>query len=265
MNTPLDIIIPAYNNIDITFRCLAALRLFAPQGTHVILVDNGSRDNPKDAVHTLKASVESMGGTYLRLDPNRGPYGAVNAGYAHTKSDVIGVVCNDVVVLPGTLYTLLDAVHQGLPCVGASEVLMPDFNYTGVMSWAGVSGRLNAPAIQITRHYFSCFLAHRSLYDHVGLYDERFGLTFGDTDHEQRILDAGIQPVCLLNALVYHGHGTGRKRGGIDADIETDLKDHRAFLEKWKDRPDVLAKHPIETAERKKTFLEKEGWVRGER
>lgn len=259
MNPVVDIIIPAYNNLDITFRCLAALKLFAPAGTHVILVDNGSQD----PLPTLKEAVESMGGTYLRLDPNRGPYGAVNAGLALTKSDVIGVVCNDVVVLPGTIQTMLAAVSPEHPYIGASGSPAGEFDYYDYMAVAAVTGRFQQRRLFVEA-CFSCFLAHRSLYDRVGLYDVRFGLTFGDTDHEQRIRDAGIQPLCLVNAVIYHGHGTGRKRGGLENDLKNDLRDHQAFHDKWKDRPDVLARHPLETAERKRHYLETEGWLVGE-
>lgn len=260
MSPVLDIIIPAYNNLDITFRCLAALRMFAPPDTHVILVDNGSQD----PIHTLKESVESMGGTYLRLDPNRGPYGAVNAGIALTKSDVIGVVCNDVVVLPGTMRLLLRHIQTGREYVGATGIVEPHFDYDGCLARAAISGRLNQTLLYDGFH-FSCFLARRSLYDLVGLYDERFGLTYGDTDHEQRIRDAGIQPVQVSNALVYHGHGTGRKRGGLDADISADSRDHDAFLAKWADRLDVIEQHPPEDPARKRAFLESIGWAQGER
>jgi GT2 family glycosyltransferase len=263
VTTPLDLIIPAYNNLDITFRCVAAIKVFAPREAHTILVDNGSRDTPRDAVHTLKESVESIGGTYLRLDPNRGPYGAVNAGIALAKSDVIGVVCNDVVVLPGTIQAMFALVSPERPYIGATSIPYGEFDYTGYLSTAVLTGMIQLPIARRGFH-FSCFLAHRSLYDRVGLYDDQFGLTFGDTDHEQRIADAGITPLCVSSALVYHGHGVGRKRGGIDADLRNDLRDYASFVEKWKDRPDVLERHPREDAEAKRAFLETKGWTVGE-
>lgn len=257
---PVDIIIPAYNNLDITFRCVAALRMFAPRGTHVILVDNGSQD----PIHTLKESVESLDGTYLRLDPNRGPYGAVNAGLALARSNVIGVVCNDVVVLPGAIQNMLDGIASGAQYVGATGIIRPVFDFGDCQAHAAVGGLLNSMRAY-RGFYFSCFLATRALYETAGVYDERFGLTYGDTDHEQRIQDAGIQPMRLFNAVVYHGHGVGRKRGGIDADLANDRRDYEAFVEKWRDRPDVLAKHRPQTDADKRAFLENVGWLEGER
>lgn len=254
----MDLVIPAYNNVDITFRLLASLRMFAPEA-HVILVDNGSQD----PIATLQTAVESMGGTYLRLDPNKGPYGAVNAGLALANNDQIGVICNDVVVLPNTLQILASICSSDNPYVGATGIVEPKFDYYNFLASASIGGRLARRFIH-GGPYFSCFLAHRSLYERVGVYDERFKLTYGDTDHEQRIADTGIRMFCVSDALVYHGHGTGRKRGGVEADVNTDLRDYNAFVEKWQRRPDVLEKHPPESADFKKRFLNEVGWRVGE-
>lgn len=258
----LDIIIPAFNNPDITSRCLSALSLFAPKGSRTILVDNGSVDAVKD----LKAQVEAMGGTYLRLDPNCGPYGAVNAGLDIATADKVAIVCNDIVVLPGTLQVMADLVSDQTPYIGATGILAQEFNFYDIMLRAALQGGFNRTLLY-SGVCFSCFVAQRSLFGSesgVGRFDERFGITFGDTDWEQRYEDSGRPALLAANALVFHGHGVSRKRGGIEADIRNDLRDYNAFVEKWKDRPDVLAKHPRESEEQKRAALNT-FWQQGER
>ncbi len=261
--TTLDIIVPAFNNPDITSRCLAALNLYRPKGSRVILVDNGSTDSTQD----LWSQVDAMGGTYIRLDDNVGPYGAVNAGIRAGDSDLVAVVCNDVVVMPGSLQALVSTLRPelGIPLLGAFELGSAEFDWHQLQGEIAISGLRESVHLQPVQGFFSCFVAMRQLFDEdsVGLFDERFGLTFGDTDWEERYREAGFTYYRALHAPVYHGRSVGRKRGGLDADVANDSRDHAVFLEKWAGNDDVLSRHGVQSRESKLTATAA-AWQHGE-
>lgn len=245
----IDICVLAYNNPDITFRCLAAIELFAPKPHRVILIDNGSQD----AVSSLKDVVEARGHTYLRVEPNAGPYAGANAGVREVRSEQFVFMCNDIVIMPGCIEAMLEGLSENFPYVGSVGLVMDTFSFAETMSTAAVRGMFNYRALRAGVH-FSCFAAYRSLFndDSVGAFDEQFAITFGDTDWEERYRLKGGVPMQATHSVCYHGQGVTRKRGGLDADLERDLADHHRFLAKWAGTP-VAARHPLEGAEVKQT------------
>lgn len=238
----LDLIVPAYNNPDITQRCLTSLFYCAPKGTRIIYVDNGSEDPDMAGIGRW---VERSGGIALRLDKNQGPYAAVNAGLAVGDSMLVGVVCNDVVVLPGTIEALLNSLRPelGMPLVGATQLANNEWSLAECLPSAQEAKK--NPKLVASQGYFTCFIGFRSLFEDnaVGLFDEQFKLTFGDTDWEERYRKAGLIYVQASHAAVYHGHSTTRKRLGVEADVKADSADHRRFCDKWSSDADVMARH----------------------
>ena len=254
------IIIPAYGNLDITSRAFFGCLLNGPPAARITVVDNGS---PDDCLAPLKPIVESHGHDWIRIDPNIGPYGAVNEAIEASTDDVIAVVCNDVVPLPYSLAYLEDCIHS-VDVAAAVELQTSPFNTDVLLDEVNDKG-LRDSACMRRGVFFSCFVTTRSVYDKVGLFDDRFKLTFGDTDWEQRVSDAGLVYEVAEHAPVYHGSSVTRKRLGIDADMQVDVSDHLSFLAKWKHRPDVVANHPLEDKAFKRRFVENEWSYRGEK
>lgn len=263
----LDLIVPAYNNPDITARCLAALTLYKTPSTRIIYVNNGSED-PRMA--DLAGFVTARGGLYIHVEKNAGPYRAVNLGLAAGKSLLVGVVCNDVVVLPNTIDALIAALRPelGIPVVGAVEVPgLGEWSFVDTVMAVNNNRTAYGNNLSPQQGFFSCFVGFRSVFDDeaVGGFDERFRVTFGDADWEERYKDAGLVYGKVHNAPVYHGISTTRKRLGLEADVRTDFLDHEAFKDKWRGRPDVLARHggspPFEARKRGTASV----FARGER
>lgn len=244
LTTSLDIVLLAYNNPDITFRCLASLEMFAPRGHRVILVDNGSTD----AVATFGPMLTSRGHSYVRLDPNQGPYAAANAGIAEAETDLVCVICNDVVVMPCSLVIMMAQVDDERPYMGATQIIGKSFDYLSSEAFIQTNNLRQAGTLS-EGAFFTCFVAQRSLFDvtRVGPFDEQFLLTYGDTDWEHRLVDYGKQLLKSDAAPVYHGHSQTRKRLGKEHDMRADTADFGRFLTKWADRPDVLALHTMRT------------------
>jgi GT2 family glycosyltransferase len=262
----LDIIVPAYNNPDITARCLSGVFLTAPKGTRVILVNNGSTDA---GVEKLRPYVEAMGGVYVGLSPNCGPYGAVNAGLTVRAADPApkwGVVCNDAVPLPGAFHNLLANVDDDrFRYLGALEV-QDSAGFDLSKLEVGLAKAKLPNGVLVGKPFFTCFIATQSLLEAVGAFDERFKLTYGDTDWEQRATDVLGKPLhTLCSAPCYHGASVTRKRLGVEEDVRVDCADQQAFLDKWADREDVMARHRKEDPDFKKQWLTREWSMRGEK
>jgi GT2 family glycosyltransferase len=240
----LDIIVPAFNNTDITARCIASLLLSVKKGQRIILVDNGSTD---PGIFHVGRMLQALGHTFIRIHTNKGPYAAVNEGIKAGTSLFVSVVCNDVVVLPDTIANLVSSIRPelGICAVGACQPdVVGEWDFMSTINNAKACG-LGQARLKKTQGYFTCFVALRSLFDEhaVGLFDENFGLTFGDTDWEERYRLAGLIYAQAEHAIVHHGHSVTRKRLGVKADFEANDRDHRLFLEKWADNEDVMRRH----------------------
>lgn len=262
---PLDVVIPAFNNLDLTARAVVSVLYCEPQA-RVILVDNGSEDAD---LSVLRPFLEARGHVFVRLDANKGPYAAANAGIKHVVTDTFAVMCNDCALLPGALRRMASALSDKMPYLCAREVQDRAFDPALLIGSAEIP--LAAKAAQMSGQpgvFFTCFTVKKAFFDAVGGFDERFKLTFGDTDWEQRANDLLSATGGFLTqtetVVVFHGGSVTRKRLGVEADLAVDVKDHEAFLGKWKTRPDVLAKHPKENVDGKREFLRREWPTFGE-
>jgi GT2 family glycosyltransferase len=257
----VDIIIPAYKNLDISSRAFFGCLMNRPSPEdRILFVDNGS----EGALDPLKPIVEAHGQEWIHIEDNVGPYGAVNAGLAQAGDGVIAVVCNDVVPLPFSLARMAGALTDKTPVIGACEIQTSPYNTDALIAEAEDRGFYRDEGLR-PGVFFSCFVTTRNIYQLVGEFDTRFRLTFGDTDWEQRLADHSAPYMIHSGAPVYHGSSVTRKRLGLEEDMRVDIGDHIAFREKWHHRTDVLARHPMEDINFKMSFVEREWSYRGEK
>lgn len=131
MSAVCSIIIPAFNRVDMTARCLQSI-IANTAGIHyeVILVDNGSTDATPELCAGLGGNA-----VVIRNDENLGFARACNQGAAAASSDRLLFLNNDTEPHPGWLPPLLETLDSA-PDVGAvgSLLLFPD----GTVQHAGV-------------------------------------------------------------------------------------------------------------------------------
>ena len=124
------IIIPCFNNIELTSDCLTSLAATAGTSTfEVILIDNGS----SDATRLMTGDSDRV--RVIRNVTNLGFAKACNQGARAARSDVIVFLNNDTVALNGWLESILTILHDesSVGAVGA-RLLYPD----GTIQHAGV-------------------------------------------------------------------------------------------------------------------------------
>lgn len=118
-STPyISVIIPVFNNSHNLSRTLQSLSMQTHPSIQfeVIVIDNGSNDNPK-------AIVEKFGVKYIEEYLYMGsPYSARNRGIEAAKGDVIALLDTTCTVVPTWITSGLEAIQSGSDLVGGDVV-----------------------------------------------------------------------------------------------------------------------------------------------
>lgn len=254
----MDVILPAWNDPDLTWRCVQSL-LAGSSGwerVRIILVNDAC---PQVETELIGLWLERAGHTYVRLAENVGCHGAWNAGFERVDSDLVLFINNDVAVAPQCMSRLIHWRYQsGADYMAATEYPSRLLSYGLAMPWLAQEHDAVKLDEAVRNGYFnSCFLVRRSVFAKTGLFNAGFKIEYGDMDWLHRFWDAGFQSMICTKAFAYHDQSASRRRNrGVELDVTQSMVDQALFHLIWGDRPDVLAKHPWETAEQKRAGRE---------
>ena len=131
-------VIPLYNNLALTRGCVESLQATLPAGLahEIILVDDGSTDGTREWLKTLAAPFH-----VVLNDRNLGYAVANNRAAAIASGNLLALLNNDLVLLPGWLDPLFRA-HRSLDA------------QAGVIGWCGskaqarCAGQYHCPVAQ---------------------------------------------------------------------------------------------------------------------
>ncbi len=214
----VSVVVATRNRAHLLPRLVAALE--AQQGAapfEAVFVDDASTDDTPAVLAGL-ASAASFPLRTLRLDRNRGPAAARNAGWRMAAGDVVAFTDDDCEPQPGWLAALaaaLDFVDIAQGCTQPA----PDQPYLGWFS--------RAPQNDDERGlYETCNIAYRrATLASVEGFDERFGPTTSfrgrasvapvwgeDTDLAWRAKERGARTTFVVEAIVWHDLKPGRFR-----------------------------------------------------
>jgi GT2 family glycosyltransferase len=202
-----DIVIPVWDQPELTARCLDSIDRSWDERARLILVDNGSEAPTRELLERARArrrdSVQ-----ILRNERNLGFIRATNQGIRSGNSAWVCLLNNDTVVGPGWLAEMV-RVAQADPRIG---LVNPTSNSLGFpLSEPSVDEQ--AKSLQDQRGRWAelstalgfCLLARRSLLNQVGLLDESFGMgNFDDDDLSRRVRQKGFLCVRACGTYVYH-------------------------------------------------------------
>ncbi len=197
----VSVIIPHFNMPDALERCLISVEAQALDGAvEIIVVDNGSRQMPTDAVATHP-------GVILLSEPTPGPGPARNAGVAVARAPVLAFIDADCRAGDGWLKAAVEAVEAGGTCAVVGGDVRIDFvdpdHLTPVEAFEAVFAYRQRMYIEKQGFSGTGNLAmHRSVHEAVGPF-AGIGIA-EDRDWGRRASAAGYCPAYVPAMRIYH-------------------------------------------------------------
>lgn len=247
----ISIIIPTRDRSEILKRCLVSIyEKTNYKNYEVVVVDNGSvEQQTMDLFEEYKEKYNNF--KVLRLDCEFNYSYLNNEAVKKSESQYIMLLNNDTEVLYGDW--LKDMVgyaslsHVG--CVGA-KLLYPNdtIQHAGVLlSYGGVAGHVYIGYDPNEFGYYgrlvcpynysavtaACLLVKKSIYEEVGMLDEKLRVAYNDVDFNLKVLKCGYYNVVLPNVILHHYESISR---GNDLDIknkERFLSEVDYMCKKW--------------------------------
>ncbi len=243
---PVSIVIPAFNEAELTRQCIASILANTAYPYRVVLVDNGS-DPPLATDYEDVSNV-----TVLRSESNVGFAAGVNLGIAQAEGHVL-LLNNDTLVPEGWLVRMASVLHRfgDIGAVGpmsnsvSGSQLIPDLELSSldeINRYAAERQREHSDDIRdVARLVGFCMLIREEVVEEVGLFDEQFGTgNFEDDDYCVRILRAGYRLCVDEGSFVFHyGSQTFQAMGMVGDGWDSLIADNTArFDAKWNLRPE---------------------------
>ena len=238
------IVIPVYNQVDLTRQCLEALVENTTDVEYeVVIVDNGSTDSTPQLLAALEGDVK-----VLRNSENRGFVEACNQGAEVAEGKYLVFLNNDTLPRAGWLREMVNLAEED-PSVGAvgAKLIYPDgrLQEAGAIIWSDGTGwnygrgdDPQQPQYNKVREvdYCSgaCLLVRRDLFQHLGGFDTRYSPAYyEDTDLCFSLRRLGFRVLYQPRAEVIHYEG-----GTAGTDLKRGLKsyqvvNHARFSRKW--------------------------------
>ena len=203
-----DIVIPVWNNLDFTKKCIESVFKNTHYAFHLIIIDNASDQLARDYLDKL-SSYKRDAITLIRNDKNLGFVKAANKGIRQSSAPYVCLLNNDTEVTRGWLEEMIKVAEKrdDIGIVNANS------NTLGckLKSWQSpesLADELKARSGEYTALAWAtgfCMLIKREVINKVGLFDEIYGMgNFEDADFSKRVQRLGYSCVCAVASYVYH-------------------------------------------------------------
>lgn len=249
----ISVVVLSWNTLDLTLKCLAALRADRPRHPReVLVIDNASQDGSAEAIAERFPEVR-----LVINEQNRGYAGGHNQGAQLATGTYLCTLNSDTEVRPGALDQLVDFLDQH-PGHGAvsPRLVNPDGSVqTACMRFPGLVTALcydtwfgrHWPGSWVQDRYFmkdfdhlhsrdvdqppgAVFVLRRQEYLELGGLDESLWLFFNDVDICRRLWRRGRRIHYLAEAEVLHHGGASTK--GFAKFVVIWHKNRMAYYEK---------------------------------
>jgi GT2 family glycosyltransferase len=212
--TPVTIVIPVFNRLDLTKQCLEALRRTTPAGLYdIVVVDNASTDGTADYLRRERAAGRLRA---VLNETNLGFGRACNRAAKLARGEFVLFLNNDTIPLPGWFEPLVTAMDdRSIGAVG-SRLFYPNgtIQHAGIALPNGIPTHIYraqpgdyAPALE-RRDYpavtGASILFRRDLLERLEGFDEIYEMYVEDIDLCLRVWEAGYRVVYEPASALIH-------------------------------------------------------------
>jgi GT2 family glycosyltransferase len=213
------IVVLNWNGLTDTLECVRSLARLEYSNTHILVVDNGSRNEEAARIEAALPAV-----TVMRYSENLGYAGGNNCGIRFALgqgADYIWLLNNDTTVSSTCLTELISAGEQR-PDVGLLSPVVYKHGSECEIRFSGAILDRRREEHQTLRAvddmetaskkgpillFGTALILKRKAVDAVGLLDERYFAYHEDVDYCLRVLAAGLRTLVVPKAKVYHKVG----------------------------------------------------------
>jgi len=253
-NTVCDIIVPLWNNVDVTKEFVRSLVEGTRSRVRVIFVDNDSADGTAEYLKSVK-DTELCKFETISNEDNKGFLKAINQGLELSSAPYVCFSNNDLVFTEGWLSEII-SIFDAYPDVG---LLNPNSNNLNASLpknktfqeyrnelYEKNKGEMSECAFCIG----FCMVIKREVVNKVGGFSEEYlPMFFEDTDYAMKVNAAGYRKGIALGSYVWHAeHASVKKIGNKGEEIFQNSK--KIYEGKWgktlrvafieKDKDDVI-------------------------
>lgn len=191
-----DIIIPVWNELESTKKCVEKLKTCTRYPYRLIVIDNGSEKDTREYLEGLKKDFP--GYLLIRNNSNLGFVKAVNQGMVSSDSSYLCLLNNDVCVTENWLTLIIETVEAGMENIGLANPTSNDYGFSGA---DGKKGELQE--LDYCKGF--CILIKKEVITKIGLFDEAFGMGyFEEKDFCRRAIIAGFLCIRAKSSFVRH-------------------------------------------------------------
>ena len=244
----VSIVICAHNNLAYTKDCIENIYKKTPEEIfEIIAIDNGSSDNTKQFFESLTEVKENFKPVYN--EENLGFAKGCNQGINVSEHEYVLLLNNDTVPQHGWLQNMLSEInsHHDTAIAGACLLYPVDDLIQHV--WVTIGNQNNVlapyhaycchnlkdvPEAQISREVSAvtgaCMLIRKSVFEEVGLLDEKYENSFEDIDFCFRVTQAGYKIRYAAESKLIHYESLTKSRH--DKDVQNWQRMNQLWLGK---------------------------------
>ena len=232
VGTKISVIVPVFNQSKLTERCFASLQTNSRLARELVVIDNHSTDQTPELLDQFKKSFEALGWTMsiIRNEANQGFGRACNAGIRASSGDFTVILNNDTWLMPGWDEVLFRRMAKLNVDMIAPYYDESTFDETETLTKAKHFIRRNKNKVRPDWVSILMFF-RKSTLEKLGLFDERFFVTYEDADLRERMERAQLRYCQIGDCYIWHfSKGT---RGQVEMPSGYEAEGLKLFVDKW--------------------------------
>lgn len=262
-NPIYSIIIPVYNNVYLTLKCLISLtKINLIEKCEIIIISDASYDESDEIIEKISGII------YLKNEKNLGFIKSCNKASLLSRGDYIVFLNNDTILDKEWLSELAKTfeVSPNIGLVG-SKLVYPDkrLQEAGGIIWSNGSAwnwmhkkDPNHPSANFMRDVDyvtgASLMIPRSLFEALGRFDSRYQHSYyEDTDLAMSVRKAGYRVVYQPTSQLVHYEGASSGRDPKKGAKRYQVINREIFVEKWKNELSLhheYGKNPLKASDR---------------